>query len=118
MIGRHSDDEYIQILEGIRIKTLVHGEAMLMAEFKLSKGSLLPAHSHPCEQTGYLVSGSMRLFIGSRDFDVKPGDSWCIPGGESHRVDVLEDSVALEVFSPAREDYVRYLCEADVIRTG
>jgi len=37
---------------------------------------------------------------------VAPGDSWCIAGGVEHGADVLEDSVAVEVFSSMREDYL------------
>jgi quercetin dioxygenase-like cupin family protein len=48
----------------------------------------------------------MRLSIGADTHDVRPGDSWCVPGGVEHGVDVLEDSVAIEVFSPVREDYL------------
>ncbi|HPS58891.1 MAG TPA: cupin domain-containing protein [Spirochaetota bacterium] len=116
MIGRHTSDKYIQILDGIRIKTLVHGESTLMAEFQLSRGSILPAHSHPYEQTGYLVSGCISLFIGGMDFAMKPGDSWCIPAGEDHRAEVHEDSVALEIFSPPRGDYMKYCNNADIIK--
>lgn len=116
MIGRHSDEKYIQVLEGIRIKTLVHGESTLMTEFRLSGGSLLPAHSHPYEQTGYLVRGSIMLYIGERGFEMKPGDSWCIPSGAEHRAEIHEDSAAIEVFSPPREDYMKYLNNADIIK--
>ena len=35
-----------------------------------------------------------------------PGDSWSIPGGMPHGAEVLEDSVAIEVFSPVRDDYL------------
>jgi hypothetical protein len=77
-----------------------------MAEFLLKKGSRLPQHSHPHEQTGYLVKGRIRLFIGSTKNDVVPGDSWCIPSGVEHGAEILEDSVAIEVFSPVREDYL------------
>jgi quercetin dioxygenase-like cupin family protein len=38
--------------------------------------------------------------------ELQPGDSWCIPGGAEHEAQVLEDSVAIEVFSPIREDYL------------
>lgn len=116
MVGKHSNERYIQILEGIRIKTLVHGESTMMTEFQLAGGSLLPAHSHPYEQTGYLVRGSITLYIGERGFEMKPGDSWCIPSGETHRADVHGDSVAVEVFSPPREDYMKYLNNADIIK--
>ena len=36
--------------------------------------------------------------------EAQVGDSWCIPGGVEHGANILEDSVALEVFSPVRDD--------------
>jgi quercetin dioxygenase-like cupin family protein len=35
-----------------------------------------------------------------------PGDSWNIPMNVTHGAKVLEDSMAIEVFSPLREDYL------------
>ena len=101
-----STDGYRQVLPGIGLKTLVHGERTLFAEFRLSEGSALPSHAHPHEQTGYLVRGRMRLAIGGQTFDARPGDSWCIGGGVAHSAQALEDSVAIEVFSPVRLDYL------------
>lgn len=106
MFAKHTDDGYQAALEGIERKTLVHGARTLMTEFLLRKGSVLPNHSHPHEQTGYLVSGRMLLRIGTETHDVGPGDSWCIPGAVEHSADILEDSVAIEVFSPVRDDYL------------
>jgi quercetin dioxygenase-like cupin family protein len=77
-----------------------------MTEFKLHKGSILPVHSHPHEQTGYLVKGHIILTIGNEKYEAKPGDSWSIPGGVEHCADIMEDSLAIEVFSPVREDYL------------
>ena len=106
MFTKTSRDGYHGAIAGIEQKTLVYGAKTLMAEFLLKKGSELPLHSHPHEQTGYLVRGSLRLTIGGDAHDVLPGDSWCVPGGIGHRADVIEDSVAIEVFSPVREDYL------------
>ena len=39
-------------------------------------------------------------------FEAKPVDSWCIPGNIEHGAEILADSVAIEVFSPVREDYL------------
>lgn len=116
MIGIHSEDNYTPILDGISIKTLVHGRDTLMVEFRLSKGSVLPEHSHPFEQTGYLVSGMITLFIADSPFTMKPGDSWCIPSGAVHSAEINKDSCAIEIFSPLREDYLKYLSEGEIIR--
>lgn len=106
MFDRQSSNGYGQPLSGIEQKTLVYGSNTLMVEFRLQKDASLPLHSHPHEQTGYLVKGSIRLTIGSDCHDVLPGDSWCIPGGVLHCAEIIEDSVAVEVFSPVREEYL------------
>jgi quercetin dioxygenase-like cupin family protein len=111
MFGIASENGYSEILPGIRIKTLCYGEAMLMSEFLLQKGALLPSHDHPYEQTGYLVKGIMKLTIGDNSRTILPGDSWSIPPGVSHFAEIIEDSVAIEVFNPARKDYLTYYQE-------
>ena len=93
-------------LPGIDRRTLVHGAATLMTEFRMERGAVLPRHAHPHEQTGYLVRGRLRLTVGADAFEALPGASWTIPGGVEHGADVLEDSLAVEVFSPVREDYL------------
>ena len=106
MFHKWNDRGYQRAVEGVTRKTLVHGERTLFTEFHLEAGHILPCHAHEQEQTGYLVSGHIRLHIGKDSFDVEPGDSWCIPGNLEHGADILADSVAIEVFSPVREDYL------------
>jgi len=106
VFAKRSPDGYTTVIDGIRMKTLCFGAGTLMAEFRLEEGSVLPEHSHPHEQTGYLVAGQMRLTIGDETSTVLPGDSWCIPGDVAHGAVAVADSVAVEVFSPVREDYL------------
>ncbi len=88
------------------MKTLVFGEKTLFTEFRMEAGNILPKHSHAHEQTGYLIEGRIRLTIGDHVFEAEKGDSWCIPGTVEHGAEILECSVAVEVFSPVREDYL------------
>jgi len=106
MFLKRSEQGYLPVLDKIRMKTLVHGDKTLMAEFCLEAGAMLPLHDHPHEQTGYLVSGRMDLVVGDETWQLEPGDSWSIPGGVPHRAVAHLDSVAIEVFSPVREDYL------------
>lgn len=80
MFYKAGEDGYREMTDGIRLKTLVYGDKTLLSEFRLGKGSVLPMHSHPHEQTGYLVSGRLRLFLGDQTYEAEPGDSWSIPG--------------------------------------
>jgi quercetin dioxygenase-like cupin family protein len=95
-----------QVLDKIAMKTRAYGDKTLMSEFRLEQGAQLPRHSHPHEQIGYLVAGQMQLTIGSETFLVEAGDSWCIAGACEHEAVALQDSVAIKVFSPVREDYL------------
>lgn len=97
---------YVELVQGLCIKTMVYGKNTLTAEFQLKKGSVLPVHTHPHEQTGYLVSGKMEFMINGENYTAEPGDSWCIEGDVEHGAEVLEDSLVIEVFSPVREDYL------------
>jgi len=108
MFGKKSESAYKLLREGVRFKTVAHGEKTHLTEFHLAKGSVVPEHSHPHEQTGYLVSGRMKFRIGAETFEARSGDGWNISGGVAHAVDVLEDSVVIEVFSPPREDYLAF----------
>ena len=106
MITYDSDDGLRPNGDGIRMKNLAHGQHTMMMQFLLDEGSHIPRHSHPQEQTGYLVAGSLRFTIGEKTYTLSAGDSWCVPGGTPHKVDVLSDSVVIEVFSPLRTDYL------------
>jgi quercetin dioxygenase-like cupin family protein len=96
----------MRAVDGVEQKTLVYGEKTLMAEFRLHGGAILPLHAHPHEQSGYLVRGRIRLTIGTEVHLVGPGDTWCIAGGVKHGAEIIEDSVAIEVFAPVRKEYL------------
>ena len=106
MFTKNKDRESKPQLEGVHYKTLTYGAKTSLSEFSLKKGSVIPRHKHPHEQTGYMISGRMMFTIGTERFEAEPGDSWNIPGNVEHNVEVLEDTVVIEVFSPAREDYL------------
>lgn len=98
--------KYVNMAEGIRRKTLVHGDKTILCKFELDKDAALPLHCHPYEQTGYLLSGKLHFTINGEKCEVVAGDSWSIKAGVDHGADVIEDTILIEVFSPVREDYL------------
>jgi quercetin dioxygenase-like cupin family protein len=106
MFNPHSAAAPRELLPGVTLRTLAHGERTLLAEVRLACGAVIPEHRHPQEQTGYLVSGRLEFSIEGAKLVAEPGSSWSLPPELPHGASALEDSVVVEVFSPVREDYL------------
>jgi quercetin dioxygenase-like cupin family protein len=101
----HSASNPVEMQPGVVRRTLGWGERMLLAEISLRKGSGVPAHSHPHEQIGYLAKGKLEFTVGGEKIVVSAGDGYTIPGGVTHGAVALEDALAIEVFSPVRDEF-------------
>lgn len=106
MFTKNNTRDFRPLLEGITMRSLAIESKTILCEFKLEKGSNIPPHHHPCEQTGYLISGKLNFRIENKWFLAESGDSWSIPENAEHEVEILENSVVLELFSPIRPDYL------------
>ena len=105
MHTKNNEKEFIQALEGVQRRTLAVGEQSMLCNFLLESGAVIPPHHHPNEQIGYLLSGEMSMTIADQERLLRAGDSWAIPGGVVHSVNVLQPSEVVEVFVPIRGDY-------------
>jgi quercetin dioxygenase-like cupin family protein len=106
MVIKKRDEGLVRMLEGVTRQNLALGEKTHMIKIFLEKGSVVPVHSHSQEQTGYLIKGKIVLTIDGVEHEVVEGDSWSIGGNIIHSAATTEDSIAVEVFSPLREDYL------------
>lgn len=95
---------WIEIVPGIRRRTLAADQRMMQIVVELDAGARLPEHSHPHEQITYLVRGKLRFMVGGVAREVGPGEAVMLPSGVPHAVDVLEEALAIDTFSPPRED--------------
>ena len=96
----------VEMLPGIYRRTMAATEKMMICEFFLERNAVLPAHSHPHDQVGYVVYGQMEMTVGNDETKVcHQGDSYAIPGGVVHTVNVLVDTLVIDVFSPPRDEY-------------
>jgi len=94
-----------QIWEGVVVRA-VHGDSTTMALIELAPNSHVPEHHHGNEQVGVLVRGSFRLRVADETLEVRPGGTWLIPADVPHEVHTGPDgALALEVWSPPREDW-------------
>lgn len=92
-------------LPGVERMEAACGKDCQMIEFRLKKGAAIPLHQHTNEQIGLVLSGRIVLTIRAERNELGSGDGYSIGPGEPHSVDIVEDSVVLDVFSPPRDDY-------------
>jgi quercetin dioxygenase-like cupin family protein len=101
-----ADERDSKVLFGDITARTFWGEKMLMSIVDLPPHSVVPLHSHPHEQVGYLLKGQVTFTIGGEKKLLKEGDMWVIPGGVEHMVEAGDEAaVALDIFSPPREEY-------------
>jgi quercetin dioxygenase-like cupin family protein len=91
--------------KGVNFLVGAVGERMMVTLMTFQEGQKVGTHSHPHEQAGYCVQGRFELTIDRVPTVIEPDDSYVIPGGAPHSYHVLEDALAVEMFSPPREDY-------------
>ena len=87
--------------EDLRAKPLLMGEHLTFLEIQYAKGSGAPLHVHTHESVVYVVSGKLKTTISDNEFILEPGDACLHPAGISHTVEALEDSIMVELNSPA-----------------
>jgi quercetin dioxygenase-like cupin family protein len=105
MLVHRSSATPVEMLPGVVRRTLTEGERMMLIEVTLAQGVVVPLHTHPHEQIGYLASGRLLWELGDERRELAAGDSWLVPSNVPHQVTALEPSVAIDVFSPPREEY-------------
>ena len=92
---------------GVNRKILSYSENLMTVELHFQKGSVGARHSHPHEQIGYIVSG--RLIYqeeGCEDKELQTGDTYYVKPDAPHGIEVLEDTVLLDIFTPMRKDFI------------
>jgi quercetin dioxygenase-like cupin family protein len=84
----------------------VHGDELTLAVVELDPGSVVAEHSHPNEQLGIVLHGSVIFRVGSESRELGPGGTWCIPANAPHDVHTgPEGAVVIDVFAPPRADW-------------
>jgi quercetin dioxygenase-like cupin family protein len=106
MILHHHDSRPVQVLPGLTRRTLAHGPTVMIVEFSLADGIDLPMHAHPHEQAGYIVSGRLRLTMGSTTCELTAGDTYHVLPNVQHGAHVIQSAVVVDAFTPPRQDYL------------
>jgi quercetin dioxygenase-like cupin family protein len=94
-------------LNPMATRQMIHGGSITIARLRTRKGSIVPTHSHVNEQITTMEKGAMLFVFPTEKIVVRAGESLVIPPNVPHSVESLEDCIAVDIFSPVREDWVR-----------
>ncbi len=94
------------LAEGVTGRPLF-GVGVMMNLVECGAGAVVPLHSHPHEQLGVVLHGSLTLVVDGEPHELGPMDAVALPGGIEHSAVAGPDgAVMLDVFSPVREDFL------------
>ena len=85
------------------VKPLIKGDEMTFLEIRYAAGVGAPLHTHTHESIAYVVKGKVKSTVGSDEFIMGPGDVCRHPKGVLHGLEAIEESVVVEIKSPAPE---------------
>lgn len=83
------------------VKPLLNGDKMTFLEIHYTPGVGAPLHVHSHESLAYVVKGKVRMTVGREEYILGPGDVCRHPMGVSHGVEGIEESIVVEIKSPA-----------------
>lgn len=91
---------------GTKRRILAWNGEMMSVEVEFETGAVGAVHTHPHTQISYVLRGRFRYTVEDESFEMGPGDSVAVPGGAAHGTECLEAGTLLDVFAPAREDFL------------
>ena len=92
---------------GIQVQPVI-GEALMTCWIAMEPGAVVAEHSHPNEQLGVVVEGSVSITAEEETREMVVGDAYVVPSDVVHSGVAGADGVLLvETFVPIREEYAK-----------
>ena len=107
MYVKNSDKEYKNLGGGVRRKVLAYSNNIMNVELLFEAGAKGDMHSHPHEQIGYIIEGTLIFHEeGCPDVTLNTGDTYIVAPNVSHGIDCVTEVKLLDIFTPMREDFI------------
>jgi quercetin dioxygenase-like cupin family protein len=100
------DDEPVDALSDTIGRQMLNTAALTIARIHLRAGAIVPRHQHENEQVSTVLEGRLRFLVGDEEAEISAGQSVAIRPNVPHEVHALTDALALDVFTPRREDWI------------
>jgi quercetin dioxygenase-like cupin family protein len=103
---RRSERSTVEAVEGVHLTQLAAGDRTSVQHYHFEPGASVPEHSHHHEQAGFVARGTLVLVVDGEDHVVDAGDSYVVPGEETHAAGNRGDEPleGVDLFAPPRTD--------------
>ena len=91
---------------GVRRQILGHGPDLMLVRVDFARDAVGAVHHHPHRQVTYVAAGRFAVQVGDARRELGPGDSFFAVAHVPHGVVALEEGTLIDVFTPAREDFL------------
>ena len=91
---------------GVKRQLLGSDDKIMMVRVDFNLNSVGSLHHHFHSQTTYVLSGIFEVTINDETMVMNKDDSFFVPSGQTHGVVCRQAGSLLDVFSPAREDFL------------
>ena len=98
--------EWQTVDDGVERKVLGYDGSLMMVCVRFRQGAVGTLHHHVHRQVSYVAAGSFEVTIDGEKQILGVGDCYFVKPDLVHGVVALEDGLLVDVFSPAREDFL------------
>ena len=91
---------------GIKRQFLGYNDQIMAVRVWFEQGAVGQMHRHPHSQVAYVESGRFEVTVGDETVTLTAGDSFYVAPETMHGAVCKEAGVLIDMFSPAREDFL------------
>lgn len=102
-----ADTPWEQVADGVRRQVLGHGPDLMLVRVDFRPGAVGALHHHPHRQVTWVAAGRFDVTVGDETRVLGAGDCFYARAEEPHGVVALAEGTLIDVFTPAREDFLR-----------
>src|SRR3712207_68397 len=81
-------------------------QQLTIARIEVQQGAITLAHAHESEEVILVLEGRWRFYLPWGEVTLGPQQMLAIPPGVEHSSEALEDTVAFDICTPARPDWL------------
>jgi quercetin dioxygenase-like cupin family protein len=91
---------------GVRRQILGHGPDLMLVRVEFEAGAVGALHHHPHRQVSYVAAGRFEVTVDGQRTELTVGDCFYVTAEKVHGVVAREAGALIDVFTPARLDFL------------